>query len=144
MTKQRRLTAAEIDAQIDAATQREADERAAGLRADAVWYDHASGYLMLRMTNRRLFGVSVSDIPYLKNLTPAQLGSVSLSPSGGGLHWEALDMHLDVPSLLFDALGSRGVARVWATAAGRQTSPAKARSARANGAKGGRPRKHAA
>jgi hypothetical protein len=135
--KQRRLTTAEIDAQIDAATKREAEERAAGLRADAVWYDYASSYLMLRMTNRRLFGVPVADVRYLHDLTPEQLGSVTLSPSGGGLHWEELDMHLD-------ALGSRGVARIWATAAGRQTSPAKAKAARANGAKGGRPRKRKA
>ncbi len=140
-TKQRRLTVAEIDAQIDEARKREAAEREVGLRADAAWYDPASDYLMMRMTNRRLFGVPVKDIGYLKGLTPAQLGHVTLSPSGSGLCWDAEDMHLDVPSLLFDALGARGAARVWATAAGKATSDAKTKAARTNGVKGGRPRK---
>ena len=140
----RRLTDEEIIAQAREATQREEEDRTAGLRADAAWYDAASGYLMMRMTNRWLFGVRVKDIPYLKSYTPAELAAVTLSPSGGGLHWDAKNMHLDVPSLLFDAFGDAGSASMWSRAAGKRTSPAKAKSSRANGAKGGRPRKRKA
>jgi hypothetical protein len=138
------LTDAEIIAQGRAATKREAEERAAGLRASAVWYDHASEYLMMVLTSDRLLGVPVRAIPYLKGLTPAQLGSVTLSPSGGGLHWDDLDIHLSVPGLLLDALGRAEIVREWARTAGHVKSPARAKASRANGAKGGRPRKRTA
>jgi hypothetical protein len=53
----------------------------------------------------RLFGVPVRAIPYLAKATTAQLGSVEISPSGGGLHWDTLDVHLSVPGLLLDSIG---------------------------------------
>ena len=138
------LTNAQILAQERAATKHEKKDRDAGLRASSVWYDHASGYLMMVLTNDRLFGVPARAIPHLKGLPPAQLGRVTLSPSGGGLHWDDLDLHLDVPGLLLDALGRSELAREWARAAGRVKTPARAKASRANGVKGGRPRKHTA
>jgi hypothetical protein len=138
------LTDAQIITQGRAAAQREAKDRAAGLRAKAVWYDHASGYLMMVTTTDRIFGVPARAVPYLKGLTPAQLGSVTLSPSGGGLHWDDLDIHIGVPGLLMEAIGSPTVASAWGREAGKAKSQAKAKASRANGTKGGRPRKHAA
>ena len=60
--------------------------------------------------------------------------------TGTGLHWEALDADLSVPGLLAGLFGTRAF---MARQAGRATSPAKAAAARANGARGGRPRKSA-
>jgi hypothetical protein len=139
--KKQTVTDTQIIAQGRAASKKEQEDRAAGLRAKAAWYDHASGYLMMMLTNDRLFGVSAHAIPHLKGLKPVQLGTVTLSPSGGGLHWEALDIHIGIPGLLLEALGRQTVVSVWGRTAGSATSAAKAKSSRANGAKGGRPRK---
>lgn len=60
--------------------------------------------------------------------------------TGYGLHWDALDTDLSVPGLLVGLFGTKSF---MARHAGRATSPAKAGAARANGAKGGGPRKAA-
>ncbi len=60
--------------------------------------------------------------------------------AGYGLHWESLDLDYSVPGLMN---GVFGTAKWMAARAGRSTSPAKAGAARANGRKGGRPRKQA-
>ena len=61
-----------------------------------------------------------------------------------GLHWPRLDADVYVPGLMAGALGSRAwMARELGAQGGRTSTPAKAAAARANGAKGGRPRKRA-
>lgn len=55
-----------------------------------------------------------------------------------GLHWEALDVDLSIPGLLTGLFGTKAY---MARQAGRTKFPAKAAAARANGLKGGRPRK---
>jgi hypothetical protein len=54
------------------------------------------------------------------------------------LHWEALNIDLSLPGLMSGLFGARSYL---AKVAGSSTSAAKAAAARANGAKGGRPRK---
>ena len=61
---------------------------------------------------------------------------------GFNLHWPALDADLYVPALVAGVFGTRDwMAKEWARTAGSATSPTKAAAARANGAKGGRPRR---
>jgi hypothetical protein len=63
---------------------------------------------------------------------------VRISPSGDGLHWDDLDAHASLTGLMAGALNLRE----WAPRIlGQVRSEAKARAARANGAKGGRPRR---
>lgn len=76
----------------------------------------------------------------LEKATNEQLEAVDILGVGYGLHWEALDVDLSVPGLLDGLFSTRAY---MARRAGQATSPAKARAARANGAKGGRPRKRA-
>jgi hypothetical protein len=132
---------AEILGQIPAARRREARARKAGLRATGAYYDAATRRIVLTLTNGYLLGVPVRALPQLAGATAAQLGAVQVSPSGGMLSWDALDVDLSVPGLLLSALPRAEQARELARIAGRAKSPAKARSARENGAKGGRPRK---
>ncbi|HXC25198.1 MAG TPA: DUF2442 domain-containing protein [Gemmatimonadaceae bacterium] len=144
MRKPRTPTDAEIFAQIPAARAREAADRKAGLRAVSVWYDPMSEHVMMLLSNRRIFGVPVSDIPSIKHATPDQLKVVELTPAGDGLCWDALNVDLSVPGLLLETLGHPSFTSALARVAGRSRSAAKARSSRENGAKGGRPRKKAA
>lgn len=69
-----------------------------------------------------------------------KLNAVEILGAGYGLHWEALDVDLFVPGLLWGMFGTKAH---MARQAGRTKSPAKAAAAHANGLKGGKPRKQA-
>lgn len=136
----RKMSDAEILAQIPAARAREAQERRAGLRAISANYDRAARRVILELTNGFSFAFPVRAIRALRRATSAQLGNVAIDPSGSALRWEELDVDLSVPGLLFSAMGPGEPRRHLARLAGSSKSFAKARAARTNGAKGGRPR----
>jgi hypothetical protein len=138
---ERRLTDAEIVAQIPAARAREARERKQGLRALSATYDRAARRVVLELTNGYSFAFPIAAIRALDGATPTQLASVEIDPSGGALRWDGLDVDLSVPGLLFAAVGVRERLRHLAGLAGMSRSEAKASAARANGLKGGRPAK---
>ena len=98
----------------------------------------------MELSNGCMFGVPVAALSWLNGMSDAQLARVTLSPSGSGLLWEAEDVQLSVPGLLVSTIGTTEGMRILAQKGGRVTSSAKAKAARANGAKGGRPRKRAA
>ena len=131
----------DIVAQIPAARAREVRQRRAGQRAMSAHYDGAGGLVVLRMTSGVVFGFPVKAIPQLANASDAELASVVLSPGGSALHWKMLDADLSVAGLIMSAVDPSGRRRELARLAGRSRSRAKAAAARANGAKGGRPRK---
>lgn len=66
-----------------------------------------------------------------------------LRVDGGGhaLHWPELDLDVSVPGLIAGLMGNEAWMSELARRAGRSRSPAKAKSARENGRKGGRPPK---
>jgi len=141
---ERRLTDAEVMAQIPAARAREARERKRGLRATSAKYDRAARRVVLELTNGYSFAFPVGAIRALGGATPGQLVAVEIDPSGRALRWEALDVDLSVPGLLLSALGADERLRHLASMAGRARTDAKARAARSNGLKGGRPAKRTA
>lgn len=138
-----RTPKAKILRQIHAARARESGERKNGRRAVAAHYDRETGRVMMELTNGFVFGFPAKTISALARATADQLAAVTLSPGGSGLHWEELDVDLSVPGLLLSSIGRSEKLSELARLAGRATSPAKAAAARANGAKGGRPRKAA-
>jgi hypothetical protein len=137
----RRMTDAEIVAQIPAARARETRARKQGLRALSAKYDRGRHRVALELTNGYLFAFPVSAISALDTATTSQLAAVEIDPSGAALRWDDLDVDLSVPGLLFSAMGAEERRRQLASLAGRSRSGAKARAARANGLKGGRPKK---
>jgi len=137
----RRLSDAELVGQIPAARARESRERKQGLRAAHAKFDRASRRVVLELTNGYMFAFPVSAIRALNSATDAQIAAVEIDPSGGALRWDALDVDLSVPGLLLSAVGARERFSYLARQAGRVSTDAKARAARANGRKGGRPRK---
>src|SRR5437773_2135622 len=96
----RRTPRAAILKQIPAARARARRERSLGRRATAAYYDRASRRVMLELTNGNVFGFPSASIPALTKVSPDRLAQVEVSPGGGGLHWEYLDVDLSVPGLL--------------------------------------------
>ena len=128
------------DAQIDAALERGQAARRHEPRAAAARYDRRSGRVIVELANGCTFAFPPELAQGLEAATDDQLSQVEVLGSGSGLHWEELDADLSIPGLLAGLFGTRAY---MAQQAGRATSPAKAAAARANGAKGGRPRRTA-
>ena len=78
----------------------------------------------------------------LVGAVPADLAAIEITPRGLGLHWPMLDADVSIAGLLAGRLGSANwMARTLGAKGGSARSAAKSAAARANGAKGGRPKK---
>jgi hypothetical protein len=128
---------------------REAEERMeaarAGGYATAARFDRRRGRVVVKLNT----GLELAFPPELaEGLAGADeqaLAEIEISASGLGLHWPKLDADLYVPGLMQGVFGSRRwMARELGARGGRARSPAKVSAARANGRKGGRPKKFAA
>jgi hypothetical protein len=128
------------DAEIDAAAERGRIVRASEPRAAAACFDRKLGRIVVELTNGCTFAFPPSLAQGLESADEDELAQVEILGSGYGLHWEGLDADLSIPGLLAGIFGTRAY---MARRAGQATSPAKAAAARANGAKGGRPRRSA-
>jgi hypothetical protein len=126
------------DATIDAALARGKALRAEEPRAVSARYDRRRGRVVVALTNGCTFAFPARLVQGLEDASADQLADIALLGAGYGLHWKALDVDVSVPGLL---AGVFGTAAYMARRAGATRSPAKAAAARANGAKGGRPRK---
>jgi len=134
---------AELD-RVPEATARGLAEDRPDLRAVAARYDVRHKRVVVELANGSWFAFPPALAQGLAGATAADLSEIDISPLGTGLHWPRLDADLTVEGLLAGAFGSRAWMRELAAKAGRVSTPAKASAARANGAKGGRPRKAAA
>ena len=128
------------DAEIEAALERGRIAQQTEPRAASARYDRKSGRIIVELTSGCTFAFPPRMAQGLETATDDELATVEILGAGYGLHWEALDADLSVPSLLAGLFGTKAY---MARRAGQATSPAKAAAARANGAKGGRPRKQA-
>ena len=128
------------DAEIDAALARGKIARATEPRAKKARYDRKLGRVIVELTNGCSFTFPARLAQGLERATDDQLATVEILGHGTGLHWEALDMDISIPGVLAGIFGTKSY---MARLAGQTKSPAKAIAARANGAKGGRPRKRA-
>jgi hypothetical protein len=131
---------AELERVPEATARGMADDRP-DLRAVAARYDSRNKRVQVELANGSWFAFPPTLVQGLAAASVADLSEIEISPLGTGLHWPRLDADLTVQGLLAGAFGSRAWMRELAAKAGRASSPAKASAARANGAKGGRPRK---
>jgi hypothetical protein len=114
------------------------------IRAAAAHYDQPSGRVVVDLTNGCAYAFPARLVQDLQGASDQDLAQVEVDGMGFNLHWPTLDADLYVPALLAGVFGTRAwMTRELARLAGQATSPAKAKAARANGAKGGRPRKAA-
>ena len=131
--------------EFNAATRRAAERRANEPFAVAARYDRRRDRIVVGLNT----GASSRSRPIShkdwKQAAPSDLTDIEISPSGFGVHFPKLDAHLYLPALMQGVFGSKKwMAAQLGAAGGKVRSPAKRAAARANGKRGGRPRKLAA
>jgi hypothetical protein len=124
----------------------QAETRMAAKRAHAhaidARYNRGTKRVIVRLHSGLELAIPTYLIEGLTVATPDALAEIEVSPSGLGLHWPQLDVDLYVPALLEGQFGSKQwMARQLGATGGRSRSQAKCNAAKANGHKGGRPRK---
>lgn len=110
-------------------------------RAAAARYDAASGRIVVDLTNGCTFAFPARRVEELADASDAEIAAVEIAGAGFALRWDARDADLSLQGLMNGLFGTKGWMSELARRAGQSRSPAKAAAARANGAKGGRPRK---
>jgi hypothetical protein len=113
-------------------------------RATKVQYDATAGRIVVDLANGCAYAFPADRVQELRGASGDDLAHVEVDGAGFNLHWPKLDVDLYVPALVSGIFGTRAwMAGELARIAGRTKSPTKAAASRANGAKGGRPRKAA-
>jgi hypothetical protein len=112
-------------------------------RAQAVEYAH--GYLAITLMDGVRVMIPVKNVRELDGLSDEQLRKVAPSPSGEGIAWDESDIHISVPGLIWELFGSPEITRKAVTENARRAAStkteARSQAARANGKKGGRPKR---
>jgi hypothetical protein len=134
------------DEEIEAGRREGAAQAQNGPRAQAIAYFPATGRFRLELKSGTVLEFSREAVPELDAATDAQLADgLGVSVSGGAIVCRAIDMDIAVEGLVLDlAMGKAwrlGLKQWYASQMGRTKSDAKAEAARANGKKGGRPRR---
>lgn len=127
------------DEELNAAKARGRDFRATHPHAACAYYDPATGNVVVKLTTGATFAFLARLVEELEFASDDEIAEVQVTPGGGyGLHWPTRDADLSVGGLMNGVFGTRK----WMSELDRRAaSPAKAAAARANGVKGGRPRK---
>lgn len=130
----------EILAQLPAARRRARTARAIARQAI---YDRRSRRLQVTLASGAILLVPVDLVASLRKASDAALAGVRIGVAGVGLRWDALDEDLSIAGLARLALGRHVLLSAAGAAGGVVRTAAKARAARTNGLKGGRPRRNA-
>jgi hypothetical protein len=163
------MTDKEFETQLEAANRRGLESYVGQVHATFARYDRATSNLVLELRGGLTLLVPVGLLQGVANAAPELIERVELVSNGAALHWEELDADFSIQSIAAGSFGMipwmqkleetgqldtasierrRIVAELQnptAAAMGRKggaaRSNAKIEAARANGAKGGRPRK---
>jgi hypothetical protein len=126
-----------------AANRRAAERRANTPVAVAARYDRRRDRIVIGLNTGLELAFPPSIAQGLRNAEPSDLSAIELSPSGFGIHFPKLDADLYLPALLEGIFGSKAwMAAQLGSEGGKSRSRAKTVAARANGKRGGRPRKN--
>ena len=118
------------------------DIAASGTLARTARYDQASAALSVVLANGCVVMIPVALVEMLADAPDQIRAEVEVIGIGTRLHWPSLDLDLSVAGLLAGVLGTtKWIDCQRASRAGAAQSEAKSAAARANGTKGGRPRK---
>ena len=137
MAKRAKRDPTDFERQNEAAVREAREADRIEPRASSISYDSQRGLLLVELRSGFVIGFPPERVPGLEDATASDLSAVRISSSGDGLHWDDLDVDASLTGLVTHALNLRE----WAPRfLGQTRSEAKARAARLNGMKGGRPR----
>jgi hypothetical protein len=98
--------------------------------------------LLIAFADQSAIALPIAKFPELEALDPAELDRLAIGFGGQALCLEEKDMHMSIQGMLSASDALMGLAASMVAASnGRRISAAKSEAARANGRKGGRPRK---
>ncbi|MBD1824234.1 DUF2442 domain-containing protein [Cyanobacteria bacterium FACHB-DQ100] len=98
---------AALEAQLDRAYDRAILVDATEPRAASAYYDRASGQVVIHLKDGSTFMFPHELAQGLADASEEDLATIEITPSGIGLHWEALDVDLTVPALLQGIYGTK-------------------------------------
>lgn len=127
------------DDELRRAERRGLRDRAGMPAPNDVRFDPRTERTTVDFANGASFSFPTRALQGLENATVDQLSEVELLGETG-LHWESLDMDYTIAGLMKGIFGSKAFMDAQRRG-GQSRSAAKAAASRANGAKGGRPRK---
>ncbi len=131
------------DAKIDHALQR-ASRGVDEPRVREVDYRAGLDLFILKISTGERLVLQREMLEGLQDASRRQLANVEVLGNGTGLHWPELNVDHYVPGLLRHVYGTKRWMATLGRRGGAATSQAKVKAARANGLKGGRPKKHLA
>lgn len=113
-------------------------------RAAAARFESETRRVVVDLVNGCSYAFPVELVQDFLGVADDALAEIVVDGQGFNLHWSSLEVDLYVPALVSGIFGTRAwMVGQMARLAGMARSPSKAAAARANGAKGGRPRKSA-
>ncbi len=131
------------DAEIAAARAAGRSRAQEEARAAEARYDAERDTVVIELDSGATLSIPRALLQGLENATAEQLATVEILSAGGTLLWDTPDVAFSIDGLARGVFGSRP----WMSALGREggsrSTERKAAAARANGAKGGRPKKPA-
>lgn len=134
----------DFDAEYKRAVRAAKEADASEPRAVAARYDRKAKCVVVDLRSGARFSFPPELAQGLGGASAADLAKVVVTPSGSGLRWPTLDADFSLPALMFGIFGTQRWMAELGRRGGRATSETKAATARANGKKGGRPKKAAA
>ena len=135
------LTEQQIEAQIEQAIANQSKIEATEPRANKVCFDENDSRITIHFHNGTIFSFLTDSVEAIASLSSETLATVELTPSGKGLRWDKADIDLSIIGLMMGIFGSQQWMREIAVKGGKSKSERKKAASRANGKKGGRPKK---
>jgi len=135
------ITDEQIEAQISKAKTAWVEAASTEPQAESVSFNSRKLLYVIRLTNGAVFSFPAALIREIAEAPVEDLSNVHLSSLGNSIHWEKLDVDFSIPGLIYRLLGTKASMSELARQGGRKVSVVKAKAARENGKKGGRPRK---